>query len=126
MGEQIMTKAENPVRVSRIEKGFSFSFDVDADAMEGQKKRSLFGRFEMFCDEPVEIGGDDSAPSPLAYFAASLAFCTLTQLARVAEVRKIELKNVRMKVTPTFDQVGSIVRDDVLSRVTDVQTVLEI
>ena len=30
--------------------------------------------FEIFCDESRMIGGDDSAPPPLAFFAAALAF----------------------------------------------------
>jgi hypothetical protein len=28
----------------------------------------------MWCDEGTSMGGDDSAPAPLAYFSAAIAF----------------------------------------------------
>ena len=31
-------------------------------------------RWAMLCDEGTRIGGDDTAPPPLAYFSAGLAF----------------------------------------------------
>ena len=47
---------------------------VAAARAERQRKRATFGGFEIFCDESRMIGGDDSAPPPLAFFAAALAF----------------------------------------------------
>jgi hypothetical protein len=45
------------------------------------KKRAIvtveapgFGTFSMWCDEGTSLGGNDSAPPPLAYFGAGLAF----------------------------------------------------
>lgn len=39
-----------------------------------QQKRAISGKFEILSDEPAERGGEDSAPSPLTYFTASIAF----------------------------------------------------
>ncbi len=55
--------------------------EVEAETLERQRKlarvRSGGGAgstFEMICDEGARIGGDDTAPSPLAYFSAGVAF----------------------------------------------------
>jgi len=50
----------------------------------------------------------------------------MTQLARVSEARKIELDRVNVTVTPSFDQTGSIGRDDIQSRLLGVATHLEL
>ena len=50
----------------------------------------------------------------------------LTQLARSSEARKIELRDVSMKVTPRFEQTGSIGADTAASRLVDVETSLHI
>jgi hypothetical protein len=58
---------------------------VNAETQGGQKKRGeVWGetatgarrnsRWEMHCDEGTSVGGDDTAPPPLAYFSAGLAF----------------------------------------------------
>ena len=52
---------------------------VEAETLERQRKRARVqaGRgsaFEMLCDEGSYLGGDDSAPPPLAYFSAGVAF----------------------------------------------------
>lgn len=54
---------------------------LTAESRGGMKKRALvtveapgFGTFSMWCDEGTSLGGDDSAPPPLAYFGAGLAF----------------------------------------------------
>jgi hypothetical protein len=57
---------------------------VRATTMERQKKHAEVwsevsgqpagSRWAIQCDEGTRIGGDDSAPPPLAYFSAGLAF----------------------------------------------------
>jgi uncharacterized OsmC-like protein len=64
----------SPFRVVQTEGGRRFAFDVVADKLARQQKRATFGRFEILCDESARLGGDDSAPPPLAYFSAALAF----------------------------------------------------
>jgi hypothetical protein len=62
----------------------NLQFRVRATTLEGQKKRGevwseLNGQrtssaWLMLCDEGDRLGGSDSAPSPLAYFSAAIAF----------------------------------------------------
>lgn len=66
--------SDSPFRIERTENGINFTFDVEATTVERQLKRATFGKFELLCDEGAEIGGDDTAPPPLAYFGAALAF----------------------------------------------------
>ncbi len=69
-----MSEPESPFRIEPAEGGLRISFDVQAKRGNRQTKTSHFDRFEIVCDESSLIGGDDSAPPPLAYFAASIAF----------------------------------------------------
>ena len=69
-----MNDEESPFRVERTDTGFRFSLDVLARTAERQAKVATFGKFTIHCDEGVAIGGDDTAPPPLAYFASSIAF----------------------------------------------------
>ena len=66
--------AESPFRAESIPGGRRFSFHVRAEKGERHRKRATFGRFTIECDEGPALGGDDSAPPPLAYFASALAF----------------------------------------------------
>jgi hypothetical protein len=54
---------------------------LTAESRENMKKRALvalevpgFSPFSMWSDEGTSMGGDDSAPAPLAYFSAAIAF----------------------------------------------------
>lgn len=66
--------AESPFRIEHGDDGVRFSFELRAEKAERQRKRASFAQFEMICDEGEALGGDDSAPPPLAYFSAALAF----------------------------------------------------
>lgn len=66
--------ADSPFRIERVDDGVRFSFDVAATAGARQTKQAWFDAFEMLCDESAAVGGDNSAPPPLAYFGAALAF----------------------------------------------------
>lgn len=69
-----MPESVETFRITPVNKGVRLEFDVTANREERQRKRAVFGEFELFCDEGAMIGGDNTAPPPLAYFAASIAF----------------------------------------------------
>ena len=48
--------------------------EADAETMERMRKEGHARGFTVHCDEGERIGGDNSAPPPLAYFGLSLAF----------------------------------------------------
>ena len=69
-----MSENESPFQITPIKGGMQLSFEVRATKGERQTKKAHFDKFEIICDESALIGGDDTAPPPLAYFAASIAF----------------------------------------------------
>jgi hypothetical protein len=52
--------------------------EADAEALEKMRKeghaRVRDSVYTIYCDEGANLGGDASAPPPLAYFCTSLAF----------------------------------------------------
>ena len=48
--------------------------EADAETIERMRKEGHARGFTVYCDEGERIGGDNSAPPPLAYFGLSLAF----------------------------------------------------
>tara|TARA_R110002096_G_scaffold49157_1_gene130141 strand:+ start:7344 stop:7583 length:240 start_codon:yes stop_codon:yes gene_type:complete len=65
---------DSPFQFSRVDGGVRISFQVHTEKGERQTKIARFDEFEMICDEGKNLGGDNTAPPPLAYFAASIAF----------------------------------------------------
>ena len=61
-----------------------------------------FGAFQMFCDEGAAIGGTDTAPAPLSYLAAGIAFCLLTHLKGYAESHKLTISSLRIEQKMVF------------------------
>lgn len=61
-----------------------------------------WGVWEIVCDEGTNGGGFDSAPSPLMYFSAGIAFCLLTHIQTAAKLLKIKLDRVRVEQRTTF------------------------
>lgn len=61
-------------------------------------------RFRLLSDERP---GSDLAPSGLAYAAAAVAFCYMTQLTRYIEYRKHNVRAIRMVQTLPFTLSGS-------------------
>lgn len=61
--------------------GQEIRIHVSAESLGKMKKRAVVksGRtdgstWEILCDEGKRIGGEDSAPAPLAYYSAGIAF----------------------------------------------------
>ncbi len=54
---------------------------LEAESLDGMKKRAIVtleqpegSTFSIICDEGAYLGGEDTAPPPLAYFSAAIAF----------------------------------------------------
>ena len=48
--------------------------EADAETLEKLRKEGHARGFTVICDEGPRVGGDNTAPPPLAYFGLSLAF----------------------------------------------------
>jgi putative redox protein len=60
--------------------------------------------FTFFVDEPLERGGTDQAPNPLAYFMAGAASCLMNQYATAAIAKGISLDELEMTARGHFDR----------------------
>jgi hypothetical protein len=83
--EPIVEKVEE--RTGDSPSGFQATHDrevhvhVEARKLEGMKKEALVrleqpvgSVFRMRCDEGPHLAGEDTAPPPLSYFSAAIAF----------------------------------------------------
>jgi hypothetical protein len=73
--DEVLSGVEAP------QEGNEIRVRLTAESRDKMKKRALvtleipgFSPFSMWCDEGTSLGGDDSAPAPLAYFSAAIAF----------------------------------------------------
>ncbi len=53
-------------------------------------------RFRMLSDDSKVTGGQERAPSGLAYLSAGVAFCFMTQIGRYAQITKQQLSGYRI------------------------------
>jgi putative redox protein len=61
------------------------------------------GRFQLIVDEPESSGGTDRGPQPTDVLLASVASCFALAMAHVARKSGIELPDLRVVVTGTYD-----------------------
>ena len=69
-----MSEPESPFKLTPVTGGFQFAFEVRTVKGPRQTKKAQFDQFEIVCDEGKNMGGDDTAPPPLAHFASAIAF----------------------------------------------------
>ena len=48
--------------------------EADAEMLEKMRKEGHARGFTVYCDEGERVGGENTAPPPLAYFGLALAF----------------------------------------------------
>ena len=84
------------------------------------------GRFHVATDEPVGVGGEDTAPAPHELLPAALAGCVATTLVMYARTKEWDLGEVEVDVVfhqretpPRFEvevRLGAEVTDEQLRR----------
>lgn len=99
--------------------GRQFRFEVVAETEEGLKKRGTFvepehlGEFVVYSDEGENLGGGNTAPTPIGYFLLGAGFCTLTQLSRYSKMMKVGIRSARIVVRSSFRTDGSVLKETV-------------
>ena len=58
-------------------------------------------------DEPGELGGADTAPSPPEYLMSALASCTAITLRMYADRKKLAVNKIKVQVTYSKEQFKS-------------------
>jgi uncharacterized OsmC-like protein len=98
----------SPFRKARVPEPLQFEVNVVAHAEERQKKKGVisvnipgFSPVKLYCDEQPPVG-DDTAPPPLAFFSAGIAFCLLTHLTDILTARNIRVDSMRVEQRVRF------------------------
>ncbi len=50
------------------------TMSIEVESLGKQKKVGRYRHFEILCDEPPRLGGEDEYPQPLTYLVAGVAF----------------------------------------------------
>jgi putative redox protein len=84
--------------------------------LEGKKKvNAHFGNYILKTDQPVEAGGDGSAPAPFDLFLASIGTCAGIYVKGFCDQRGIPSENIRIIQTMEYDHstrlIGKITLD---------------
>jgi len=58
--------------------------------------------WEISCDEGTAGGGDDSAPAPLMYFSAGVAFCLMTHIQMAAQQLNLSYSYLKVEQRTQF------------------------
>ena len=85
---------------------------VDVELVEHLRFQASSGRFSFTIDEPPERGGTDAGPPPLAYFVAGATSCLMTQYAKLAIAKDVQVKSMKAVTRGHFDRrVGGAFKD---------------
>jgi|GEM_PF-4471415 len=95
---------------------------VDVQNNQGQ----IMMTYDLASDEHQLLGGDDSAPPPLAFFTSSIAFCLMTQISRYAHMRKLDVESVKMTTIVKYRNEGSVLAGNIQGYVDEITSVVEI
>lgn len=98
----------SPFKRAKVPEPLQFEVVVEAHAEERQKKHGFiqvnipgFSPVKLYCDEQTPVG-DDTAPPPLAFMSAGIAFCLLTHLSDILTARKISIDSMRVEQRVRF------------------------
>ena len=78
---------------------------------EGKKKvNASFNGFTVSTDQPVEGGGDNSAPTPFELFLASLATCAGIFVKGFCDQRGLPTENIHLFQDMEYDKVSGLAK----------------
>ncbi len=73
------------------------SVNASAQRISGFRHIVKVRQHRLNCDEPVDLGGEDAAPSPQELLAASLASCTAVTMEMYAQRKGWDLRGVEVE-----------------------------
>lgn len=79
---------------------------------KGRRVQAQLGRHTLFTDQPLDNGGDDSAPSPFDVFLGSLGACAGIFVQGFCAKRLIPTSGIRLLERPTFGPDGVLAAVD--------------
>lgn len=62
----------------------------------GQKVNAIFNQFEVKTDQPIESGGESTAPTPFSLFLSSIGTCTGIYILRFCQERNLPTEDLSL------------------------------
>jgi putative redox protein len=85
---------------------------IDIKLIEQLRLEASFGKFRFTIDEPPERGGTNAGLPPLSYFVAGAASCLMTQYAKLAIAKNVQLTSMKSIARGHFDRrMGGAFKD---------------
>jgi putative redox protein len=84
------------------------TLSVEATWEGGYRCTVATRQFRIKIDEPEHAGGSDTGPQPSEVFLASLAGCFTLALYHAAKKRSIELPDIAVRATGTYEGPGFV------------------
>ena len=63
---------------------------------EGKKVTAHYKDFDIITDQPIKMGGDNSAPAPFDLFLASIGTCAGVYVKSFCDQRNIPTDNIKL------------------------------
>jgi uncharacterized OsmC-like protein len=104
---------------------------VDVKYLGDLKFKVRKSDFEFLVDEPIDRGGNDTAPNPLAYFLAGAASCLMMQYVRLAIAKNIAMDSFECTARVHFSRRVSgafkeVIYDAKIQSKRDASTIIEL
>jgi putative redox protein len=77
---------------------------------DGNKKvNAVIDGFTVTTDQPVQSGGDNSAPTPFSLFLASLGTCAGIYIKGFCDQRGIDSTDIRIEMDYNYDPIRKLI-----------------
>lgn len=76
---------------------------------EGKQVNAVFNGFKVCTDQPLDEGGQGTAPEPYALFMASIGTCAGIYALGFCQVRDIDTKNLKMSAYFTKNEKSHLI-----------------
>ena len=101
---QIIAEGLRKRRDGSDERFLSGAERVDIKYVNNLKFEVKKNNFQFLVDEPVDRGGTNTAPNPLAYFLTGVASCLMMQYVRLATANSISIDSFKLTARGHFSR----------------------
>ena len=79
------------------------------DFPNGQKVTAKFQGFQVTTDQPIESGGENTAPDPFSLFLSSIGTCTGIYVLRFCQERNLPTEGLNLMLKTQWNEKKSLI-----------------